>query len=418
MNGANLLFVAATVLAATSATIPRLVLARMLTGLAVASNVLGPAIVGDIFPQEHRGAALSLVYLAPLLGGAMGPLISSAVAQAWGWRAVVWMTVGLASGCEVLFLTYFRETYKVAILRRRAARLALLAEGGDDKGGASGDARRKRFKTAFDEAERGEARGEEEGLWAVGKLRDAVLRPGLVLCGSGVLVALTVFSAVVFTYFYIMSTTLSDILQDIYGLTPVATGFCFMSFSKFCPRPWPCNKDAFLVRADRWTGAGSFIGVVICNRTLDRIYIRMTNTHKGVGKPEFRLPLAIIGAFTLPLTVGAYGWVAELRLPLVFLLLSVSCMGTTLMLGMLPVTAYVVDAFGLYSASAMTSVIVTRCLMSTFLPLATPALVDAFGYGWGFMAFTGLGLLLAPIPVLMLRYGAHWRRSSKYTREA
>lgn len=217
MNAANALFVGATVLAATASTVPQFVLARMLTGLAVASNVLNPAIVGDIFASEQRGSALSLIYLAPLVGGAVGPLIGSAVAQAFGWRAVVWMTVGLASACELLFLTCFRETYKVTILRRRAARMA---------GHAAGSG--KTFKTVFDEAEGIEIRGVSAGK----RLRDAVLRPVIVLLGSGVLMTMSVFSAVVFTFFYVMSTTLSDILHDIYNLPAVAAGACYASFSK------------------------------------------------------------------------------------------------------------------------------------------------------------------------------------------
>jgi hypothetical protein len=144
----------------------------------------------------------------------------------------------------------------------------------------------------------------------------------------------------------------------------------------------------------------------------------MRFTHKGVDRPEFRLPLAIIGAFTLPLTVAMYGWAAQLRLPLLFLLFCVCAMGTALMLAMIPVMAYVVDAFGLFSASAMTGIIVTRCLMSTFLPLTAAPLIDTLGYGWGFTALAGFSLLLAPIPVLMLRYGSHWRRLSKYSRDA
>jgi MFS family permease len=139
--------------------------------------------------------------------------------------------------------------------------------------------------------------------------------------------------------------------------------------------------------------------------------------NKGVGKPEFRLPLSIVGAFALPLAVAAYGWAAELRMPLLVLLFAVCAMGTALMLAMIPVMAYVVDAFGLYSASAMTGIIVTRCLMSTFLPLATVPLVDLFGFGWGFSVFAVFSLLMAPIPVIMLRYGGHWRRLSRYTRD-
>lgn len=160
------------------------------------------------------------------------------------------------------------------------------------------------------------------------------------------------------------------------------------------------------------------MSVVICNRYLDRIYVRMRHTHKGVGKPEFRLPLSIIGGFLLPVAVASYGWSTQLRLPLVCLLFSVCFMGLSLMLAMIPVMAYVVDVFGVYSASAMTGVIVSRCLMSTFLPLSTAPLVDMFGSGWGFSVLAGLNLVLAPIPVLMLRYGEHWRKFSKYSREA
>jgi MFS family permease len=379
-NGANLLFVVAAVLAATSASVPQFVVARMLNGLAVAGNVLNPAIVGDIFVSEERGSALSLIYLAPLIGGAIGPLIGSAVAQTYGWRTVVWATVVLSAGCEVLFLTCFRETYKVAILRARARRLA--------RGAASSG---RTFKTAFDDAEDAAAEGSTD--WR--KLRDAVLRPAIVLFGSGVLTAMSLFSSVVFTFFYVYSTSFSDILLDIYDLSPVAVGFCFTIFS-----------------------VGSTLSVLVCNATLDRIYIRLRHTHKGVGKPEFRLPLAIIGALALPLTVAAYGWVAELRLPLLFLLFTVCAMGTALMLAMIPVMAYVVDAFGLFSASAMTGVIVTRCLMGTFLPLTAPPLVDSLGYGWGFTVLAGFSLLMAPIPILMLRYGAYWRKFSIYSRDA
>ncbi|KAH6627505.1 major facilitator superfamily domain-containing protein [Chaetomium tenue] len=379
MNVANLLFIAAGVLAATAESVPQFVVARMLNGLAVAGNVLNPAIVGDMFPSEERGGALSLLFLAPLVGGAFGPMIGSAVADLYGWRTVVWMAVVLAAGCEVMFLCCFRETYKVAILRKRVKKMARHPE-------ASG----KTFKTAFDEAERLSTAGFSE--WK--KLRDAILRPAIVLCGSGVLMVMSLFNSVVFAFFYIYSTTFSDILIDLYRLSPVAVGSCFTIFS-----------------------IGSTISVIICNRTLDRIYVRMRFTHKGVGKPEFRLPLAIIGGFALPITVAAYGWAAHFRLPLVLLLFCVCAMGTALMLATIPVMAYVVDAFGLFSASAMTGIIVTRCLMSTFLPLASAPLVERWGFGWGFSVLAGLSLLLAPIPVVMLRYGERWRRGSRYSRD-
>ena len=209
INAANMLFLLATLLAVTSQSIPMFVVARALTGCAVASNVLNPAIVGDMFVSEERGGAVSLIFLAPLLGGALGPAIASAVAERTGWRSVLWLGIGMAGVCEVVFLTCFRETYKVAILRRRAVQRGLVT----GKGG---------------EGEGVEGRGWKE-------LREAVLRPARVLFGSGVLMAMSAFGSVVFSYYYVMSTTLSEIMRDIYGLDPVSAGFCFISFSKLTP---------------------------------------------------------------------------------------------------------------------------------------------------------------------------------------
>ncbi len=240
-NTANLCFIVACVVAATSTTVPQFVAARMLNGLAVAGNVLNPAIVGDIFAPEERGGALSLLFLASLVGGAFGPMIGSAVAERWGWRAVVWMSVAVATGCEALFLTCFRETYKVAILRRRAKRLSTEAGG-----------ERRRFKTSFDELETTGVGGvERRSEWR--KLRDAVMRPAMVLFGSGVLMAMSLFSSVVFTFFYIYSTTFSDILLDLYKLSPVTVGSCFTVFCKMRPCVKPqLSRTRLLTRRSRW----------------------------------------------------------------------------------------------------------------------------------------------------------------------
>ncbi|KAM0269414.1 hypothetical protein ACHAQH_009762 [Verticillium albo-atrum] len=364
MNVCNMMFIAATVLAAVSQSSTLFIAARALTGLAVASNVLNPAIIGDIFESDQRGSAMSLIMLAPLIGGAVGPAISGAVAQTLGWRQVLWMSAGLAVGCEILFLTCFRETYKMAILRKRAP-------------------------------QQEEEPKEPSDHRSLLKLWHSFTRPMSVLFGSGVLLALSLFGAVSFSYFYVMSVTLPDILQDIYGFSPALTGSAFITFS-----------------------IGSFVSIAVCNFGLDRIYIYLRANDPEGGKPEHRLPLAILGAFALPLAVTAYGWAAELRLPVPLLLLSAALLDGALLLAMVPISAYVVDAFGLYSASAMTGVIVTRCLMGTFLPLSTGPLHANFGYGWGFTILGAGSLCLAPIPIFIMRYGAKWRKSSEYTRDA
>jgi hypothetical protein len=119
----------------------------------------------------------------------------------------------------------------------------------------------------------------------------------------------------------------------------------------------------------------------------------------------------------LPFSVALYGWCAELRLPLPLFLLSLGFMGFTLLVAFVPLMTYVVSAFGNVSASATTGVIVIRCLMGAFLPLATSPVLDAFGYGWGFMIFCAVCLVLAPIPWFVMRFGEAWRQSSAYSRD-
>lgn len=373
INVANVLFISATIFAALCQSTYPFIAARCLTGVAVAANVLNPAIVGDIYLPEQRGSAMSLIMLAPLLGGAIGPAIAGAIAETLGWRQILWMSAALMTTCEVVFLCCFRETYKVIILRRKATRLS--KETGHT------------LQTIYDV--------EESKQSSTENFLESITRPFLVFFGSGVFQALSLFGGMTFTFYYIMTTTLPDILEGIYGLSPALTGFCFISIS-----------------------VGSVIMVLLCNVYLDKIYIKLRESNGGIGQPEFRLPLVIVGSVTLPMAVALYGWVAEKRLPLPVLLVCIGLLALTLMLGYLPLMAYVVDALSLYSASGMTAMIVSRCLMGTFFPLAAGSLVDKFGYGLGFTVLAGISIALAPIPMLLFRYGAKWRQRSPYTSQS
>ena len=352
-NACNIGFIAATILAVLSQNSGVFIAARMLTGLCVASNVLNPAIIGDIFESEERGSAMSLVMLAPLIGGAIGPAISGAIAQTLGWRRMLTKTM--------------QETGEISESKTTHEHLA--------------------------------------------KLWHSMTRPFAVLFGSTVLMLLSLFASVAFSFFYVVSVSLPIILIEKYDFRLAMIGTTFISFSK-----WP---QMFLIAvANERSGVGSFCSVLVCNFTLDRIYVKLRGPDGAKGKPEYRLPLSIIGAILLPFSVTAYGWIAEHRLPVLLLLASVALMGFSLLLTVIPLSAYVVDACGMYSASAMTGVIVTRCLMGTFLPLTTGPLSDALGYGLGFSILGALSLSLAIIPMSIFKFGEKWRQHSEFTKDS
>jgi MFS family permease len=211
-NVANIIFILGVALAAFSQTTSLFIFARFLTGFAVASNVLNPAIIGDIFPSESRGSGMALIFLAPLLGGAIGPAISGLIAESLGWQKILWMSAVVAIICEVLFFTLHRETYKVPILQRRAARLRK-------------ETKDESFKCAWDVETSGTTTG-----WAA--LRTSITRPVIVMLDSFVLRIMSFYGGLVFTFYYVVATTLPAMLKEIYGFSPALIGFSFMSFSK------------------------------------------------------------------------------------------------------------------------------------------------------------------------------------------
>lgn len=158
------------------------------------------------------------------------------------------------------------------------------------------------------------------------------------------------------------------------------------------------------------------MGLIVINSMLDRLYVKLRDANKGRGLPEYRLPLVIAGSIMFPTAVVLYGWSAQLKLHVAVLLLSVALMGTFLMLSFVPLMAYVVDAFGIYSASSITALIVTRCLMGTFLPLGAQPLIEKLGHGWGMSILAAISAIMIPIPLSVFRYGEKWRQLSKYTR--
>lgn len=361
-NIANALFIVGSIVGALSQSVGLMIFSRFFIGMTVASNVLNPAIIGDIFPSHQRGTAMSFVMMAPLFGGAIGPAISGAVAETLGWRQTMWLAIGLAIVCEFIFLTCFRETYKVTVLARKG-------------------------KTITD-AEGTPIAEEPLGIVA------SITRPAKVFFSSFVLQILSLYGALVFTFFYVMATTLPDILRDQYKLSPAGIGGAFLSFS-----------------------VGSVIGLVICNLLLDRIYIRLQSPDSAKSAPENRLPLMMVSGIILPFVVLIYGWVAQLVLPVPLMLFSVVLLGVFVILSMVPLMAYVVDAFNLFSASALTAVLITRCLMGTFLPLVTVPLTEAIGYGLGFTVLSAATAVLTPVPFLVWRYGGKWRQKSDFTKD-
>lgn len=204
INSANVLFVIALSLGTVAPTLGFLTFTRALTGAAVAINVLGPAIIGDIFKPEQRGTAMSMILFAPLLGSSIGPAFSGAAIETLSWRVIMLVCVILATVFYSIAFVFFRETYKPVILRRRISKLLATTPATED-----------------DKKPKGESL--PRLIW------NSVSRPVVVFCRSGVLMVLSLYVAMIFSHFYVAAITMPRIVEDVYELSPTAAGLAFFS---------------------------------------------------------------------------------------------------------------------------------------------------------------------------------------------
>lgn len=63
-------------------------------------------------------------------------------------------------------------------------------------------------------------------------------------------------------------------------------------------------------------------------------------------------------------------------------------------------TAYLMDAYAIYSASAIAATVVLRSLLAMAFPLFSPSLFAAVGDQWASTLFAFLALICTPMPVL------------------
>lgn len=154
------------------------------------------------------------------------------------------------------------------------------------------------------------------------------------------------------------------------------------------------------------------MGVFACAATLDW-YLKRAAA-QGTSRPEHRLPLLAIGGVIIPTGLFIYGWTLSFHVHWIVPILSTALVGFGLQATNITTSSYIVDAFGIYAASALAAVAVLRNLAGAILPLAAPALYAHLGYGWGNSVLGFVALALLPGPLLLIRYGEYLRTISTF----
>ncbi|KAI2636857.1 MFS general substrate transporter [Hypomontagnella submonticulosa] len=327
---------------------------------------LGGAIIGDLFPIEKRGMALSIWALGPLVGPTVGPLVGAFIAGSIGWRWSFWIVLIPSAIITIILAIFLPETNHNVLLQRKVKRL-------------SKELKRTDLKSCY------EADG-SQNLSQMTILRTGMLRPLKMLIFTPMIFIQSLYVSFIYGSVYLMYNSIPPTFEKQYNWGTGISGLVFISI-----------------------GLGYMVGLWAFSMLSDRTVVRLTKANGGTFKPEFRLTIMVWYSFLCPLAFFWYGWAAQTRTHWIVPILGLFPLGFGVIGVFMPTQAYIIDAYPSYAASGIAAFTVLRSVIAAFLPLCGPVLFDNLGVGWGSSVLGFVGVAMIPIPMIIFKFGARLR---------
>ena len=292
------------------------------------------------------------------------------ITERTSWRWTFWV-ISIADGVvQVLGFWFLRETYAPTILAKKA--------------------RKQREATGNQSLH---TKWETPGRTFFKVLKQALVRPFILLGTQPIIQVLAVYLAYLYGVIYLILATFASLWTEQYHESIGIAGLNYISL-----------------------GLGEIIGTQSTARLNDTIYrILKERNGKAVGRPEFRLPLLVPGAFLVPVGLVWYGWSAQKHLHWIMPNIGIAIFGVGMKIASQCTQTYAVDTYPLYAASAGAAGTFLRSLAGFGFPLFAPYMYDSLGYGWGNSLIALIAMLLGiPAPFLLWRYGPWLRAKSLY----
>ncbi|KAJ5362446.1 hypothetical protein N7541_003290 [Penicillium brevicompactum] len=131
-----------------------------------------------------------------------------------------------------------------------------------------------------------------------------------------------------------------------------------------------------------------------------------------------RLPLACIGAPTIPIALFWLGWSSKLSIHPVMPMMSGVFFGFGYLLIFIALINYLTDAYKQFSASAAAAASTSRSIFAVFLPMATNSMYGTLGINWASSLLGFFSIGMAIIPFVFIKKGAWIRANSRFAQMA
>ncbi|KAH9976873.1 MFS transporter [Lactifluus volemus] len=345
---------------------------RFLTGF-FGSPILatGGATIADIYAPKKRAYGMTLWGVFATCGPSLGPLVGGFAAHVEGWRWTIWELMWLSGATLVLLFFFFPETSASNILYRRASRLRK----------ATGN---PSIKSASEIA----AAAMSPRDLAV----DVLVRPFTLNFQEPIVLALNIYIGLIYALLYVWFESFPIVFIGIYHWREQLLGLSFL---------------------------GIFVGALI---TIPPFFAYLywvqepKYNDKGELKPEQRMPVAIFGAFLVPICLFWFGWTSRVDVHWIVPIIGSSLFSISALLLFNTVLNYLADAYPTYAASVLAGNDFIRSMFGAGFPLFAGAMYHNLGVGWASTLLALLACAFIPIPILLYKYGERIRMASKRAR--
>jgi hypothetical protein len=114
---------------------------------------------------------------------------------------------------------------------------------------------------------------------------------------------------------------------------------------------------------------GFLVTAAISVMYIDKVFVSLARKNGDDGLPEYRLPLANIGAVLLPISLFWFGWTVEMGLRWEVPIAATVLFGASQVSVFNPVQTYYIDAYGSNAASALAAGAFLRSIFGGATPL-------------------------------------------------
>ncbi|KAI0316274.1 MFS general substrate transporter [Amylostereum chailletii] len=401
------------IVAAEARTIQVLIGMRCIQAIGSAALMaIGAATLADIYEPSERGAKMGVYYVAPLVGPSLGPIIGGILTQYLSWRATFWALSIFNGLCLVMFVFFFRDTFRKersltyqAVVRRHQAMERARETSGRSSTTTIVEPREDVVERETEEKGVDKETDVEKDAGAVTpppmrdikiSLRDVNPLPPLIkvlLRWNNIVIFIG--NALIFGFSYCITYTCARTLENLYEYNALQTGLILLSL-----------------------GVGSMGGSIFGGRWSDHVLAKV-RAERGTHDPEIRLESTKIAMLFFPFPVIAYAWLAQNKVHVAALCVALFFAGFFSIWIYSSTLAYIVDAnVGRSSSAVATNSAFRGTTAFVFAELAVP-LQDGIGDGGLYSLWTGLVILCGGLILVVLWWGGAWReKAERREREA